>query len=109
MYGDGTSKRDYTFVADIVSGILAALEKNHKYEIFNLGNSNTVQLKDLISTIEKLTGKKAKIVIKPMPMGDVPITYEDIKKSRKMLGYEPKTDIVEGMKSFTEWYNKEAR
>jgi UDP-glucuronate 4-epimerase len=108
MYGDGTSKRDYTFVSDIVSGIVSALEKDFRYEIFNLGNSNTVELKKLISTIEKHTGKKAKIITKEMPKGDVPITYADISKSRKMLGYDPKTDIVEGMQSFTEWYKKEA-
>jgi UDP-glucuronate 4-epimerase len=109
MYGEGDSKRDYTFVADIVSGVLAAAEKAHRYEIFNLGNSTTVELKKLISTIEILTGKKAKIIRKPMPKGDVPLTYADINKSKKMLGYHPKTDIFEGMKSFIAWYNKESR
>ena len=109
MFGDGKSKRDYTFVADVVSGVLSALEKNFRYEIFNLGNSNTVQLKSLISTIEKLTGKKAKIIKKPMPKGDVPLTYADITKSAKMLSYKPKTDIEKGMSSFINWYNKEVR
>jgi len=104
MYGDGNSKRDYTFVEDIVSGILSAMEKNYRYEIFNLGNSKTVALKELIAVIEKNTGKKAKIKKEPMPKGDVPLTYADISKSEKMLGYDPKTDINKGMASFTEWY-----
>lgn len=107
MYGDGSSKRDYTFVDDIVSGIIAALEKNFRYEIFNLGNSNTVELKKLISVIESATGKKAKIVKKEMPKGDVPITYADISKSKKMLGYLPKTGIDEGMRCFSDWYRAE--
>ncbi len=106
MYGDGNSKRDYTFVDDIVSGIISAMEKNYRYEIFNLGNSKTVKLKELIAVIEKNTGKKAKIKREQMPKGDVPMTYADISKSRKMLGYFPKSDITNGMACFTEWYVK---
>lgn len=104
MFGDGSSKRDYTYIEDIVSGILFALEKNFKYEIFNLGNSETVALIDLIKAIEELTGKKAKIKKEKMPLGDVPITYADITKSKKLLNYNPKTSIKEGMKQFIDWY-----
>lgn len=107
MYGDGTSKRDYTYVGDIVSGIISALERNYRYEIFNLGESQTVELRELISVIEKNVGIKAKIIIKQMPKGDVPITFADIAKSRKMLDYRPKTGIDEGIKSFVKWYKKE--
>jgi UDP-glucuronate 4-epimerase len=109
MYGDGTSKRDYTYVEDIVSGVISALEKKFRYEIFNLGESKTVELRKLISVIEKKTGKKAAIIKKQMPKGDVPITYADLSKSRKMLGYSPKTQIEEGMSSFIGWYMKEAK
>jgi UDP-glucuronate 4-epimerase len=104
VFGDGTSKRDYTYVSDIVGGIVAALEKAYGYEIFNLGNSETVELKTLISTIEDILQKKAILVYKEMPMGDVPITYADITKSRKMLDYHPATSLRTGMEKFIQWY-----
>ncbi len=107
MFGDGSSKRDYTYVGDIVSGILSALEKNYRYEIINIGNSKSVALKDLIKTIEEITGKKAKIIREEMPKGDVPLTYADIKKAKKILGYSPSTSINKGIKEFIIWYKKE--
>jgi len=106
MYGDGTTKRDYTYIDDIVSGIIGALDKSYAFEIFNLGNSKTVSLKDFIRVIEKAVGKKAKIKRMPLQPGDVTITYADVTKSRKMLGYEPKTSIDEGIGNFVEWYKK---
>ncbi|MBU0757588.1 MAG: SDR family NAD(P)-dependent oxidoreductase [Nanoarchaeota archaeon] len=106
MYGDGTSKRDYTYIDDITDGIIGALEKDFRFEIFNLGNSDPIPLKNFISIIEKNLGKKAKIKKKPMQQGDVLITYADIAKAKKMLGYNPKTDIEQGMKKFIEWYKK---
>jgi len=106
-YGDGFSKRDYTYVEDVVAGILAALDKNLPYEIINLGNSETVSLNDFISLIEKLTGKKAKVKKMPMQPGDVLITYADIAKAKKLLGYKPKTSFEQGMKRFIEWYKKD--
>jgi UDP-glucuronate 4-epimerase len=106
MYGDGSSKRDYSYVIDVATGIISALEKNYRYEIFNLGNSHTVELKELIAIVEKETGKKAKIIRKDMPKGDVPLTYADLTKSKKMLGYNPKTDIYKGMACFVDWYKK---
>ncbi|MEA3229356.1 MAG: GDP-mannose 4,6-dehydratase [archaeon] len=103
-FGDGTTKRDYTYISDIVSGVLSALDADYAYEIFNLGNSKTVVLKDLIATIEDAVGKKAKIVQRPMQPGDVTITYADISKSRELLGFEPKVSVEEGIRKFVEWY-----
>lgn len=105
MYGDGSSKRDYTYVADIVNGIISSLEANYKFEIFNLGNSNPIELKEFIKLVELSTGKKAKIVQKPMPIGDVDITYADISKAKKLLSYSPETSIKEGMEKLVEWYD----
>ena len=107
MYGNGTTQRDYTYVADIARGIIAALDKNHSYEIFNLGNSKTVQLKELIETIEDAVGKKAKIKQQPIQPGDVTITYADLTKSKKLLSYNSKTSIDEGIKNFVKWYKEE--
>jgi UDP-glucuronate 4-epimerase len=107
VFGDGTSKRDYTFVADIVSGVIAAFDKDIGYEIINLGNSQTVELNRLISVIENNLGKKAKKIKKPAIPGDVPITYADISKAKRLLGYDPETTIEEGMKLFIDWYLKQ--
>lgn len=107
MYGDGTSRRDYTYVGDIVTGILKSMDKGFKYEIFNLGNSRTVELRKLISVIESRLGKKAIIMKKDMPKEDVPITYADLSKSKKLLGYSPQTPIEEGMSAFINWYKDE--
>lgn len=105
-FGDGTSKRDYTYVGDIVAGILAALDKNLDYEIINLGNNQTVELSRLIEVIEKLLGKKAEIEELPEQPGDVPITYADIGKAQKLLNYAPGVKIEEGMEKFVNWYLK---
>lgn len=104
MYGDGSTKRDYTFVEDIVSGIIAALDNPKRFEVYNLGNSKTVELKYFIEVLEKHIGKKAVIKQKPIPKGDVLITYADLSKSKKKLKYSPKTNIEEGLKRFVEWY-----
>lgn len=106
VFGDGNSKRDYTYVDDVISGVYAALEKKFGFEVFNLGNSKTVKLSRLIEVIETNLGKKAQIIRKEIPKADVIQTYADISKSKKMLGYNPKTSIEEGMKRFTEWYLK---
>jgi UDP-glucuronate 4-epimerase len=106
MFGDGNTKRDYTYVADIVDGIKRAMDKNYQFEIFNLGNGNPVILKDFIQVIEKAAGKKAIILRKEMQKGDVDATFADVSKARKMLGYEPKTDVTEGMRRFSIWYKK---
>ncbi|MBN2087496.1 GDP-mannose 4,6-dehydratase [Candidatus Peregrinibacteria bacterium] len=103
-YGDGTSERDYTYVDDIVQGIISSLEKNLSFEVINLGNSETTSLNDFIALIEKLLGKKAIIEQLPMQPGDVDITYADISKAEKLLGYKPSVTTEEGMKKFVEWY-----
>ncbi|MFH1299276.1 MAG: SDR family NAD(P)-dependent oxidoreductase [Patescibacteria group bacterium] len=105
-FGDGTTKRDYTYVSDIVDGVVAALKKPLGYEIINLGNNQPVMLNDFISTIEKILGKKAEITQMPEQPGDVPMTYANIDKAKKLLDYNPKTTIEEGMKNFINWYLK---
>ena len=104
MYGDGTTKRDYTYVADIVAGIVSALDRNLSYEIINLGDSKTVSLSEFIAIIEKTLGKKALIKKMPMQPGDVEVTYADISKAKKLLGYKPKVSIEEGIRRFVKWY-----
>jgi UDP-glucuronate 4-epimerase len=106
MYGDGKSKRDYTYVTDIVEGITSALSKKFDFEIFNLGDSKTVELKRVISLIEKNLGKEAKIKRMPDQKGDVPATFADISKSRRLLDYDPKVRIEEGVEKFVEWYRE---
>ncbi|MBU1198804.1 MAG: GDP-mannose 4,6-dehydratase [Nanoarchaeota archaeon] len=105
-FGDGTTKRDYTYVSDIVQGVIAANDKELEYEIINLGNNQPVMLNDFIQVIENATGKKAVIKEMPMQPGDVDITYADITKANKLLGYKPTTSIEAGMKKFVEWYRK---
>jgi len=105
-FGDGTTKRDYTYITDIIAGLVAAIEKPLGYEIINLGNSAPVSLNEFITTIERLTGKKAKIVERPIPKGDVLVTYADIAKAKKLLGYQPRTKLEQGMKLFLEWFKQ---
>ncbi|HLN53394.1 MAG TPA: GDP-mannose 4,6-dehydratase [Lentimicrobium sp.] len=97
MYGDGSTKRDYTFIDDIISGLLAAIEKVKGYEIINLGNHQTVMLKDLIAYISEILGKEAIIDQKPNQPGDVELTYADVSKAKQLLGYEPKYPIKTGL------------
>ncbi|MBN1503138.1 SDR family NAD(P)-dependent oxidoreductase [Candidatus Woesearchaeota archaeon] len=109
MYGNGSSQRDYTYVGDIVEGIVKTLSCEREFEIINLGNSEPVKLIEFINIIEDLLGKKADIIQKPMPRGDVPITYADNSKASKILNWRPKTDIMEGMKRFIAWYRLESK
>jgi len=104
VYGDGSSKRDYTYISDIVDGVLAALDGDFEYEIFNLGNSNPIQLSYFISVIEDALGKKANKRHIEMQPGDVSITFADTSKSEQMLGYKPKVKFEEGIKKLVEWY-----
>ncbi len=104
MYGDGTSARDYTYVDDIVDGIVAALKADFNFEVFNLGNSETIELRDLIELIGEKMGVEPNIERQPEQPGDVPITYADISKSEKLLGYDPQVSIEEGVERFVEWY-----
>ena len=104
VYGDGTSKRDYTYVTNLVSGILAALDGNFGYEIFNLGSSNPVELNYFIYLIEKNLEKKAKLKYGEKRLEEVEITFANLKKSEKMLNYSPKIKIEEGMAKMIAWY-----
>ena len=104
IFGDGTSLRDYTYVEDIVDVIASNLENVKGYEIINLGNSNPVKVTELIKFIEKAANKKAQIKYVRVQAGDVPVTYADILKAKKMLKYNPKTRIEEGINKFTAWY-----
>ena len=103
LYGYGSSRRDYTYITDIVSGLLSALDKNLDFEIINLGESHTVELKEFIKVIEKALGKKAKVNHVQSQPGDVKATYADISKAKALLGYDPKIRIDEGMRLFAEW------
>lgn len=106
IYGDGNSKRDYTFIDDIINGILLALNKDFRFEIINLGNSNPIKLNYVISLIEKELCKKAKIKKLSNQKGDAPITYADISKAKKILVWKPEIKLEEGIKKFIEWYKK---
>ena len=115
IFGDGSSARDYTYVDDIVAGVLAALD--HKFaactdaatagaafDIFNLGNSSPVRLDELVAAIEKATGRTAARRAMPMQVGDVPITWADISRAERQLGYKPQVPLAEGLKRFVEWF-----
>jgi len=105
QFGDGTTRRDYTYIDDIIQGTMAALDyKGPLYDIFNLGESETIRLKDLISAIENALGKKAKINRLPEQPGDMPLTCADISKARQLLGYNPTTKLSEGLPKFIEWF-----
>lgn len=110
MYGDGHTSRDYTFVDDIVSGIIAAIHyERSDYEIVNIGNHYSISLKDLIHQLEEVLGKKAIIEQLPEQPGDVPKTYADISKAKQLFGYDPKTPLKEGLVAFRDWFVANAK
>ncbi|MDZ7314991.1 MAG: GDP-mannose 4,6-dehydratase [candidate division KSB1 bacterium] len=104
VYGDGGSRRDYTYYTDILQGILASIERCRDYQIYNLGESNTVELLYLIRLLEEALGCKAQIDFLPDQPGDVPITFADISKARRELDYIPKVPIEEGVRLFADWF-----
>lgn len=108
QYGDGSTARDYTYIEDIIDGIIAAAnyDKN-SFEIFNLGGSATTTLSELIKMIEAAAGKTAQIEYLPDQPGDVPRTYADVSKARKLLGYEPQTPIAEGIQKYVQWFREQ--
>ena len=105
QFGDGTTRRDYTYIDDIIQGTIAALKYDGPmFDIFNLGENETIQLRDLIAGIENALGEKAKINRLPEQPGDMPVTYADISKARKLLGYNPSTRLSDGLPRFIEWF-----
>lgn len=106
MFGDGSTSRDYTFIDDIVSGIRAAMDRCDRYRIYNLGGNHPTSLRELIATVERVTGKKATIQPMPMQPGDVERTWADLTRSKAELGYEPRTTIEEGMAKQWAWLQK---
>ena len=110
IFGDGSTGRDYTYVDDVVAGVLAALDYQPQpangvaFEVFNLGNSRPVKLMELVELLEHVTGRKALRDQKPLQPGDVPLTWADISKAGRLLGYRPTTRLEEGLKWFLAWY-----
>jgi UDP-glucuronate 4-epimerase len=104
VFGDGSARRDFTYVEDIIQGVRAAMDRCTGYDIFNLGESATTSVTELIALIEGALGKRATIDRKPSQPGDVPITFADIAKAKAGLGYRPTTPIAEGIKKYVEWY-----
>jgi UDP-glucuronate 4-epimerase len=107
VFGDPEkSGRDYTFISDIVDGIMACTAAEFGYEIFNLGESQTVTLSRMIGCLEEVLGKKAVLDRKPMQPGDVPLTFADISKARARLGYHPAVPFEQGIRFFADWFKK---
>jgi UDP-glucuronate 4-epimerase len=105
VFGDGTTRRDYTYVDDIIAGVRAAIDyERSQYEVINLGESRTVELRELISLLERELGVTAQIDWQPLQPGDVPQTYADISKARALLGYNPQTQIEKGIAQFVKWF-----
>ena len=106
-YGDGTTARDYTYVEDIISGVVGAIKYDAKdFDIFNLGGSATTTLAELITMLEKTIGKKAIINQMPDQPGDVPRTYADVSKAEQLLGYQPNTPIAKGLEKYVQWFRE---
>lgn len=107
VFGDGTTRRDYTYIDDIIQGVRASIDYDTSmHEVFNLGESETTELSRLINLLEECLGVEAVIDRQPMQPGDVPTTYADISKARKLLNYHPLTKIEEGIPRFVEWYRE---
>jgi UDP-glucuronate 4-epimerase len=105
VFGDGTTRRDYTYIDDIIAGVRAAIDyEASNYEVVNLGESRTVELRELIELLEKTLGLEAKIDRQPLQPGDVPQTFADVTKARRLLAYNPQTQIEDGIKKFVEWF-----
>ncbi len=106
LFGDGSTRRDYTYVDDIVDGVIAALDLAPEFEIFNLGGADTTSLADLVAWLGEEVGVAPRIDYQPPEPGDVPITYADVSKAAKMLGYSPKVPIREGLRRFVAWHRE---
>jgi len=109
IFGKGDSRRDYTYVEDIVAGILGSIEANLPFEILNLGESQTTALLDLVEQLQEALGLKARLRFLPRQAGDMEITYADISRARRLIGYNPQTPIREGIRLFAEWFQVGSR
>ena len=105
-FGDGSTRRDYTYISDIIHGVLSAIERVQGFEIINLGGSQTTRLDELITLLERHLNMKAIVEDEPGQPGDVVATYADVDKARRLLGYEPKVPVEEGLKLFVDWYRR---
>lgn len=105
LFGDGSTRRDYTYIDDIIAGVCAALNYDRtNYEVINLGEARTVELRELVTLLENALGKRAEIDWQPMQPGDVPQTFADITKARTLLAYDPQTPIEDGIQRFVAWF-----
>jgi len=104
VYGEGRLKRDYTYISDVVDGIMKALRRKFSYEIFNLGSGRPIEIIRLIRLLERYIGREARIRFEEKPREDMPETYADISKAKELLGYEPKVSIEEGVRKFVKWF-----
>lgn len=107
FYGDGSSRRDYTYVDDIVDGVLRAIDRCAGYEIYNLGESRTTSLAELVALVGEVCGTELVLERLPAQPGDVPITFADVSKARAHLGYEPATEVGLGLRRFLDWYRSQ--
>jgi len=104
VFGDGNSRRDYTYIDDIIRGVVAAMHYDRTpYEVINLGNSRTVSLMEMIATLEDALGKRAELLYEPEQPGDVPVTYANVSKAKELLGYEPIVPFDTGIRNFVAW------
>jgi len=107
VFGDGTTRRDYTYVDDIIAGVRAAIDYDRgNFEVINLGESRTVELRELISLLESALGQSAQVDRQPLQPGDVPQTFADITRAQRLLNYRPQTQIEEGIRKFVEWFRE---
>jgi UDP-glucuronate 4-epimerase len=106
VFGDGSSRRDYTYIMDAVDAVVRALANPCPYEILNIGESRTTELRELVTKIENALGKKANVQLMPFQAGDVPLTFADVGKAKRVLGYEPRTPVDEGLRKFVDWFEK---
>ena len=104
LYNDGQMYRDWTYVEDIVAGLVAAVDRPLGYEVINLGRGEPVLLADFVRCIEELAGRRAQLTPAPMSIADVAYTYADITKARRLLGYDPRVSVDEGVRRFWDWY-----
>lgn len=107
FFGDGTTRRDYTYVDDIIDGVVRAVDRCEGYEIYNLGESRTTSLDELVGLIGAACGREPELDRRPMQPGDVLVTYADVSKARERLGYDPHTTVADGLERFVAWYRQE--